>query len=143
MPTGLSLNSTLTSRFVFVGFNTSNYQRTLSSVLYDIDLINADLEIAFQTKVDERVMRPDWGCRIWDYLMNQMDEYTVDAIIKETQRIVQLDSRLTEQGINIYQDDHSITIEIQLLYNPLNVIGTFLATFESQDTAYFSGTTTN
>lgn len=143
MASNLSMSSALTSNFVFIGYNTANYQESLSSVLYDVDLINADLMIAFQTKVGERVMRPDWGCRIWEYLMNPMDEYTVNAIIAEAQRIVGLDSRLEQQGINVYQDAHVITIEIQLLYNPLSVIGTFLAKFESQDTAYFSGTTTN
>lgn len=145
MSISLTLNPTLQTQFVFVGFNTTNYAQNLNSVLYDVDLINADLTIAFQTRVGERVMRPDWGCKIWEYFMNPMDEYNVNLIIQEAQRIISTDTRLIQQSIDVYenQNGNGLTVKLTLLYQPYNVIGTFLATFNSNNVAYFSGTTTN
>lgn len=141
MSGSLSLNNSLQTKFVFVGFSTQNSDQTLNSVLYDVDLINADLTNAFQTRVGERVMRPDWGCKIWDLFMNPGDTATISAIIAEAQRIVATDTRLVQQSIDIYQSTNSLTVKLQLQYLPFNVIGTFLATFNNNQTAYFSGQT--
>jgi phage baseplate assembly protein W len=135
----LSLNNSLTTQFVFVGFSTINYNKNSNSTLYDIDLINADLTFAFQTRVGERLMRPDWGCRIWNYQFDNLDDYTTSQIIAEAQRIVSLDTRLVQQSIDVYQSTNGITIKLTLLYQPFAVIGTFLATFNSSQNAYFSG----
>lgn len=139
MSGSLSLNNSLQTQFVFVGFCTIDTDQTLNSTLYDINLINQDLTFAFQTKVGERVMRPDWGCKIWDIWMGQLDPYTTAQLIAEAQRIISLDSRLIQQSIDIYESQNGITISLSLLYQPYNVIGNFLATFNSAQTAYFSG----
>ena len=141
MSGSISLNNTLQTKFVFVGFSTQNSDQTLNSVLYDVALINADLTNAFQTRVGERVMRPDWGCKIWDYFMNQGDSATITAIINEAQRIVATDTRLVQQSIDVYQTQNGITVSLSLMYLPYRVIGNFLATFNNNQTAYFSGQT--
>ncbi len=134
----LSLNNSLQTQFVFVGFGSANYYSTGTSTLYDIDLINQDLTYAFGTRVGERVMRPDFGCRIWEYFMNPMDDFTTGQIISEAQRIIALDTRLVQQSIDIYEIQNGITVQLTLLYQPFNVIGTFQATFNANENAYFN-----
>lgn len=121
----------------FVGYSTQNSQLTGVRSLYDVDLINVDLMTAFMTRVGERVMRPDYGCKLWDYLMEPLTTALRDDIVAEVLRICNLDSRLVLQNSQVYQLDQGFTIQIVLLYLPWNVIGTFTANFVSADAAYF------
>src|ERR1700761_6750013 len=90
----------------FVGFNTQNAQGAGNSTLYDIELINVDLMTAFNTRVGERVMRPDYGCKLWDYLMEPMTPVLSDMVIQEAIRIVALDPRLVMQTVNVFELDY-------------------------------------
>ncbi len=125
---------------VFVGFSTVNADTNPNTTLYDIPLINQDLYFAFYTRVGERVMRPDYGCRIWDYFMEQLTPDLRDAIVTEAIRICNLDSRLVVQNVNVYQLAQGVRIEISLLYQPWNVINSFYINFENAETQYFSNT---
>jgi phage baseplate assembly protein W len=128
-------NNTLTR--YFVGFNTQNSAQTGIRTYYDIDLINFDLAIAFQTRVGERVMRPDWGCKLWDYLMEPFTQMLSDQIIAEAVRICEFDSRLVVMDVQVFQLDSGFRIEIVLQYKPWLVIQTFTQTFESNELIYF------
>lgn len=121
----------------FMGFSTLVSNVTGVRTLYDIDLINVDLMTAFNTRVGERVMRPDYGCKLWDYLMEPLTAILADQIITEATRMCNLDSRLVPQVITPLQLDQGFRIEATLLYLPWNVIGTFSQNFELADTAYF------
>ena len=130
-----------TSTRVFYGFYSADTDTTKTSDAYDIDLINADLTIAFQTLPGERLMRPDYGCLIWGYLMEPLD-YVRDSIIAEAQRIVGLDSRLQLQDTAVYSYQQGIRVELTLLYAPFAVKGNYTADFVAAQTTYFQGTTT-
>lgn len=125
----------------FVGFSTQNSAATGVSTLYDIDLINQDLMNSFMTRVGERVMRPDWGCKLWDYIFEQLTPAMRDLIINEALRICNLDTRCVMQGAQVFELDHGFRIEVVLEYLPWRVIGTFTASFQSDEQAYFQGTT--
>jgi phage baseplate assembly protein W len=129
----------------FVGFSTQNSDKTGVRTLYDIDLINIDLMTAFQTRVGERLMRPDYGCRLWDYLMEPFTDMMRDQIISEAVRICALDSRLVLINAQVFEFDHGFRIEIDLQYLPWLVFDTFSATFQQNDQLYFgsNGTTTS
>ena len=92
------------------------------------------------TRVGERVMRPDWGCKIWDYFMEQMTDALRDLIVNEAERICNLDSRLIVQNVNVFQQDNGIRIEIMLMYQPYNVVKSFYVNFINTENTYFSGT---
>lgn len=121
----------------FVGFSTQNALTTGVRTYYDIDLINIDLMTAFNTRVGERVMRPEYGCKLWDYVMEPMTAMTSDLIIQEATRICELDTRLKVQTVNVYQADQGFTIAITLQYLPWMVVSTFTATFESENSVYY------
>ena len=124
----------------FFGFSTQTSQRTGVRTLYDIDLINVDLMNAFNTRVGERVMRPDYGCKLWDYLMEPLTPALRDDIIAEAIRICNLDSRLVMRDVQVTQINAGFTIAITLEYLPWRVVDTFTANFESADSIYFGST---
>jgi phage baseplate assembly protein W len=124
----------------FIGFSTQNSLSTGVRTLYDIDLINVDLANAFNTRVGERVMRPDYGCKLWDYLMEPMTPMLNDLVIQEAIRICSLDSRLVMQNVQIFSVEQGFSIQITLQYLPWLVIAVFTANFESADVVYFTGT---
>jgi phage baseplate assembly protein W len=121
----------------FIGYSTQNSANTGVRTLYDIALVNVDLMAAFQTRVGERVMRPDYGCKLWDYVMEQLTPTMRQLIINETLRICNLDSRLVMQNAQVYDLDQGFRIEISLEYLPWRVIQTFTVTFETNEQAYF------
>lgn len=122
----------------FVGFSTQYSAQTGIRTLYDIDLINVDLMASFQTRVGERVLRPDWGCLLWNYVFEPLTQQMRGEIINEAVRIVSLDSRLVLNNVQIFELDNGFRIELTLTYLPWRVINTFSATFEQSDQAYFT-----
>src|SRR5437868_6908569 len=113
----------------FIGFSTQNSALTGVRTLYDIDLINCDLMTAFQTRLGERVMRPDFGCRLWDYLMEPLTDLNRQGIGDEVTRVCELDQRCITRQIQIYDLEQGFRIEVLLEYQPWRVIGTFSADF--------------
>ncbi len=123
----------------FIGFSTLSSGTTGVRTLYDIDLINVDLMNSFNTLVGERVMRPDYGCKLWNYVMEPMNAVNTEAVIAETTRIVNLDSRCQVLDVQVLIVAHGFRIECVLEYSPWRVQAVFTANFESTDLSYFSG----
>ena len=123
----------------FIGFNTQDSATTGVRTLYDVALVNRDLMTSFQTRVGERVMRPDWGCRLWDYLMEPLTPIMRQQIVDEAVRICSLDSRLVMQNTQVFELGQGFRIEITLEYLPWRVVDTFTATFERDEQTYFQG----
>ena len=78
---------------IYKGFSTVGKVRA-PYTLIDGDLIKADLLNELYTKRGERLMRPTYGTRIWDILMNPLDQYVVAEIKEDIERIVEKDSRV-------------------------------------------------
>lgn len=97
----------------FVGFSTSAEKSGRRSwILYDVELIKQDLMNHFHTRLGERVMRPEFGCRIWDYIMEPNIEQVRNEIVAECERVVRLDTRLDVDEIKLFQKDHLSLIHI-------------------------------
>jgi phage baseplate assembly protein W len=123
---------------VFAGFSSVDTDRTGTSKLYDIALIDRDLLNAFYTRRGERVMRPDWGCRIWEWLMDPLTPLLHDQIVAEVVRICQSDSRLSVLDTKVYEYENGLRVEMTLNYQPFNVINSFAVTFDNRQSAYFN-----
>jgi len=123
---------------VFFGFSTVNTDKTGKTALYDLDLINRDLYNAFYTRVGERVMRPDFGCSIWDMLFEPLTPLLHDQIVAEVIRICQSDSRLNILDTQVYEYENGLRIEMSLQYLPWKVVASFTATFENRQAVYFN-----
>lgn len=123
----------------FSGFSTIDTVETGNYRLYDIALIHCDLLNHFHTRIGERVMRPEWGCAIWDYLMEPMTVTVRDLIVADAKRVCESDDRVSVENIAVVELDNGIRIDLALLYRPLAVVGTFSINFEKRETARLSG----
>ena len=109
----------------YKGFSTVGKVRA-PYTLIDGDLIKADLLNELYTKRGERLMRPTYGTRIWDILMNPLDQYVIAEIKEDIERIVEKDSRVEMTDIFTEVLDHTIRITLHLKFKP----------YLSEDTLY-------
>lgn len=124
----------------FKGFSSRNFSKTRNATLYDVELVKRDLMNHFMTRVGERVMRPDWGCMIWDWVMEPLTAGLRDNIVKEVQRICDAQyGRVVTLGVDVSQSDYGITVAMTLQYKPEDVIETFAINFENRTAAIWNG----
>jgi phage baseplate assembly protein W len=102
---------------IYKGFSTVGQVRA-PYTLIDGDLIKADLLNELYTKRGERVMRPTYGTRIWDILMNPLDQYVVSEIKEEIERVVGKDTRVEMTDLFTDVLDHTIRITLHLKFKP-------------------------
>jgi phage baseplate assembly protein W len=88
--------------------------------LVDSELVKRDLLNEIYTKKGERVMRPTFGCIVWDLLMEQDTPQLEEMVREDLERICNRDPRIAVNNINIFKGDHSIRAEIDLRYIMLN-----------------------
>lgn len=117
---------------VFRGFSSINADRTGESTLFDIALINRDLLNHFNTRIGERVMRPEWGCLLWDFHFESLTSLLRDQIIAEVVRICEADSRLAVLDTQVFDYQNGIRVEMTLDYRPFNVVNSFTLDFENR-----------
>lgn len=118
----------------FVGFDTTN---TLKApfVLTNIELIKQDIKNHFNTLVGSRVMLPDFGSNIPNYLFDPFDDITKTLIIEDATRVVTSDPRVDLQNIEVTYGDQSITLNITLTFKPDYVTDSLYVTFTNNNTA--------
>lgn len=117
---------------IFCGFSTSGASNSRSWAIHDIELINRDLYYHFYTKKGERVMRPTFGCSIWDYFMEQMTPDVKDIIEDEVRRIVGLDTRVNCKNITLFTKQNGLTIVVDLFYIPFDMVSKFQIDFDER-----------
>jgi phage baseplate assembly protein W len=120
---------------VFTGFSTANATTTLQFSHYDIDLINIDLSNHFGTHIGDRVMRPNFGCAIWDYLLEPFTPDVQNLIVEEATRVCAFDSRVQILDVQVATFEQGIRVGILLNYLPFNVVQTFTFDFEQRQAA--------
>lgn len=119
----------------FTGFSTIGSTQKDSYKLYDLQLIRQDLINHFNTHIGERVMRPDFGCRIWDYLMEQFTATMKGLIVAEAVRICEFDSRVQVVSVDAMSLDHGVRVELTLNYLPYDMADNFTIDFENRQSA--------
>ena len=102
---------------IYRGFSTVGQVRA-PYTLIDAALIKADLLNELYTKRGERVMRPTYGTRIWDIIMNPLDQYVVAEVKEDIERIVEKDSRVEMTDMFTDVLDHTISITLHLKFKP-------------------------
>tara|TARA_B100001057_G_scaffold308987_2_gene309054 strand:- start:5788 stop:6159 length:372 start_codon:yes stop_codon:yes gene_type:complete len=100
---------------IFKGFSTVDKVRAPYS-LFDQELVKRDLLNEFNTRKGERLMKPNFGCIVWDLLMNPEDSITEEEIREDIQRICDKDPRVKVLDIILYTADHTVRAEVQLKY---------------------------
>ena len=68
--------------------------------------IKQSLEIYFNTKLGERIMRPEYGCVIHEHIFDKIDESILNILSFElTQNIGQIEPRIIIEKIQINQSN--------------------------------------
>ena len=117
---------------IFVGFSTRAASDSRSWVLYDTDLIKQDLLNHFHTRKGERVMRPTFGCSIWDLIGEQLTPDVKEEVREEVERIIALDSLVQNRGVYVDSSDHSIVVLVDLYYRPYDIVERFKIVFDQR-----------
>lgn len=100
---------------IFKGFSTIDKIRA-PYTLTDNELVKRDLLNHFYTKKGERPMRPNFGCIIWDLLMEPDSPGLQEQIKEDIERIVDADPRVEYEECVLYIADHTIRAEVSLKY---------------------------
>ena len=115
----------------FVGFSTiEDKKRGRSWVLYDVDLIKRDLLNHFYTRRGERLMRPTYGCNIWEKLMEPMSPALREEIADEVERICALDTRVVVENVQVFHGEQTIIVKALLTYLPFQTVEQFTLNFD-------------
>ncbi len=125
------------AKFTYVGFSTSEPRSGKREwKAYDTTLIKRDLTNHFYTRLGECVMRPEHGCRIWDYIMEPNVDSVRNKILAEAERVLGMDSRVVTDNIRMVAFDHGVTITADLLYRHNRTVDQFIITFDSRQGNY-------
>ena len=84
----------------------------------NIELVKRDLLNHFNTPMGSRVMRPDFGTRIYELLFDPFDDYTRNAIMEDVVRVIQTEPRVELVDLDVYADQQALTVLITLLFKP-------------------------
>lgn len=114
---------------VFVGFSTVD-KKGPPFQMNDIELIKTDIMNQFATKKGERVMLPDFGSIIHDYLMDPLDDYTQSIIVDDVKAVVLSDPRVQlNSDVNVTVLENGIRISVELIFLPSMTPDLLVATF--------------
>lgn len=119
-------------RNTFIGYSTSGGNKADGFKLYDVDLVRQDLYNHFNTRIGERIMRPNYGCRIWDYIMEPFTEDIRNLTEAEVIRICESDSRVQLLDTQVFSQDNTLVVAATLNYLPFNTVDQFRMTFENR-----------
>lgn len=121
----------MTEPVTYIGFSTVD--RTGAPWdLQNIELVKRDLLNALLTKQGERIMRPDFGTRIFDILMDPFDDVSREAIVNDVRRIIENDPRVQLQNIEVVELDQIIRVGAVLNFIPQNVAEQLYIEYQKQ-----------
>lgn len=116
-----SAQSNYVNAKIYRGFS-SNNPNARNGVLYDADIIKQDIYNHFMTAKGERVMLPEFGSVVWDYLYEPLDEQTKEAIKIDAEEIVDQDPRVNLISVDVIGFENGIVLNLELLLLPQNQV---------------------
>lgn len=122
---------------VFVGFSTVDKVKA-PYTLTDIELVKRDILNHFATPVGSRIMMPEYGSNIHNYLFDPFDDFTKNAILEDAVKVIESDPRVSLVSLNITDDDNqTINLEIVLEFQPSATVDTLYVTFSQKSKETF------
>jgi phage baseplate assembly protein W len=93
---------------------------------YEEDVQEA-IKIIIMTRKGERMMQPDFGCGLQDYLFSGMDYDTISQMRMEVQRaLLNWEPRITDVDVRLEADGGNLMIYISYVVrstnNPFNIV---------------------
>jgi phage baseplate assembly protein W len=133
---GLVQQTRITRTPYFVGFNTVGQPNPPYS-LTNIELVKRDINNQFATPLGSRLMLPNFGTRIFEYLFDPFDQYTKNAIIEDAVNVIQSEPRVELVNIDVYQEDQTLTVAMSLMFRPESITESLFVTFSLTDKESF------
>lgn len=119
---------------IYKGFST--FQKLSPPyTLTDIDIVKQDLLNTFHTPKGDRVMLPDFGSRIPEYMFDPFDDLTKQNIIEDAKNVIESDPRVQLQSIDVIEFEYGLRIEAILLFVPSNVVDSLYVNFIKDEAA--------
>ena len=119
---------------IFVGYSTIE-TNSKQQKFADIPLIKRDLLNHFNTIPGQRVMMPTFGCSIWNLLFEPFDDAVRDAIVSECTKVINAETRVILQSITVNEFNQGIIVQMELIYQPYNVLDSFSVEFDRRAVA--------
>jgi phage baseplate assembly protein W len=120
----------------YKGFDTQSNSRRFR--LTDFELIKRDLLNHFNVRRGENLMRPGFGCSIWNYLFEPMTETTRQQVIDEVKAVIDYDPRVNADKITITSYEQGIQIELELSLVGTNQTSNMVLRFDQNQSAVLS-----
>lgn len=98
--------------------------------LYDFALIQQDIINHFNTRKGERVMNPNFGCIIWDLLMEPLTDSIRDQLTNDITAICNNDPRVTPTQIDLTEFETGYLLELTLVLKGTDQSATMRLTFD-------------
>ncbi len=121
----------MASNYFFRGLTTVNRNKPPYSAV-NFELVKVDLLNHFNTRLGERVMLPNFGSRIYDLLMDPLDDQTREEIRNDVIRIIDADPRVILNDMQLTENEHGIILELQLMYAPTGDVEEINVQFETE-----------
>jgi len=117
---------------IYTGYS-SVANTEIDTRLHDLELVKQDLMNHFNTRIGERVGRPNWGSIIWDLLFDLSDSRTESLVVQDALRIIGEEPRvkLLELVPNINLEQHKIELTIKILAVETNMDEIFTISFQA------------
>lgn len=119
-PNNITSQAGVQSTQFYRGFSTAD-STTLSSKMYDLNLIKQNIINHFQTRKGERVMNPEFGTIIWDVIFDPFTAAVKQAVSDDVTRILNYDRRAIPTEITIIEADSGMIIDATLYYSQINM----------------------
>ena len=102
-----------------IGYTTQKSSRS-TTVLSGLELAKQDLHNHFNIRKGEKWSNPTFGSDLPLYVFQPLDDTTITLIEEDVYNVVSYDPRfdLVDRNVRVSEDEHSITVRIQLLYLP-------------------------
>jgi len=95
-------------------------------------LIRSDLINHLNTRQGERLMNPDFGCLVWDYIFDPFTDDVRFAVVENLQEIVAADPRIVLQSLEVTEWEHGLQVELNVMYVTNNQVEAMIVTFDGQ-----------
>jgi len=110
------------------GFSTVD-QAKPSYNLRDIELVKRDLLNHFHTRKGERVMLPNFGSNIQDYIFEPLVDHILEDLRADVRSIIDAEPRVEFIDMHVLESGHLIKIAVELLFKPGDVADTLYLDF--------------
>lgn len=114
------------AKFRYKGFST----KVTGTKLYDIALAKQDLLNHIMTKKGERVMAPEFGSVVWDYLFDPLTPAIEKIIRDDILGIIKEDVRFEPISVSIIEQANGFTLNVNLLYIPEDLTDQLVVEFD-------------